>query len=732
MLSLSPPFLTLGDVMVFRDDVDPESFYYICQRPSLARDNDGKPVISVYCVLPESGVRSEDDILEAGLNLDVDLSVSDEELKEVKKLIQKSFGVTPKRLSNAPLHDGKVQFCMAQSNANSDSSWFVTSGVSPSMVGSNRVSLCVRASGKDAETLMAAAVEGVVPACVYYSLNLIGVSPVYHARMHANMETIYQRVQETSSVNAIFTSVSVDRILSDLESSKMLTVEIEETDPDIRSEAMSSLMSELRSKVIDAFFQPVPLEKNETSVGDKATQVIHSIIGGGYSMKKSINQRVLSEFTIDLSQKNAKLYGFYPQSQLDSMIQEAGVNMAEEVKWIRVDDLPYFEQVVNLRTAAEAFQEASIEGVQLECRVVDTDTGAEVYNQTQPPIPLFDRENNSYDFYFRRERKRNLAFEYRTTMYLRGVTTLLPGVIKSDWCRTDNPFIYVNPGNLLNQFKVELMLDDLAVFKTASQIMAMVEVVTYPEKAIVLSATPIMFSEANANSQFVSLLAGKDNDLRYNIELIYYLSGKNLSFRYEGFDSPVFVIPNPFEKQWTVDLKTHCNWDEISKVYLHTRYLDVEQDRWIEHEFQFTEGIPSGSLVAQCGPETPSRIFEYSVYVDYVNGDYAEAGWYHHKGSPSLHLYGDRIVSEQLVRIRVKNPEAIHAPQVKTADLVLVKDGVEDKVPITGAEIEYPCRPNLEGYLYYISIKKKDNRPFKTDKYPIESEDIEIEFPVRI
>ena len=115
-----------------------------------------------------------------------------------------------------------------------------------------------------------------------------------------------------------------------------------------------------------------------------------------------------------------------------------------------------------------------------------------------------------------------------------------------------------------------------------------------------------------------------------------------------------------------------------------------------------------------------------------MNGDYAEAGWYHHKGSPSLHLYGDRIVSEQLVRIRVKNPEAIHAPQVKTADLVLVKDGVEDKVPITGAEIEYPCRPSLEGYLYYISIKKKDNRPFKTDKYPIESEDIEIEFPVRI
>ena len=96
MLSLSPPFLTLGDVMVFRDDVDPESFYYICQRPSLARDNDGKPVISVYCVMPESGVRSEEDILEAGLNLDVDLSVSDEELKEVKKLIQKSldfFGI---------------------------------------------------------------------------------------------------------------------------------------------------------------------------------------------------------------------------------------------------------------------------------------------------------------------------------------------------------------------------------------------------------------------------------------------------------------------------------------------------------------------------------------------------------------------------------------------------------------------------------------------------------------
>ena len=733
MLSLAPPFLTTGDVMIFRDDVDSEAFYYVCQRPSIAKDADGNPVISMYCILPESGVRDDNDIVEAGLNLDVDLSITDKEFEEVKKLIKKSYGVNPKRLSPAPLHDGKVQFAMALSNGDKDPNWFVTSGMSPSMTGSNRVSLVVRANGKDAETMMAAAVDGIVPACIYYSLNLIGIAPVYHARMEAKMETIYHRFQQTSGVQWTLLSSEVDRVFSDLQEDKSLTVCIEETDPDIHSEALASLMNELKSKVIDTLFQPVTLEKNSAG---RSPGLISSLLGGAYAMKKSIDQRVLGDFVVDLSQKNAKLYGFYPQSQLDSMIQAAGIDMKSLVKWIRLDDLPYFEQKVDLQIAGEAFEAASVEKVQLECRVVDTDTNEIVYEQTQPPIPLFDRENPSSCFYFRRERKRNLVFEYRSTMYLKGGSSLLPGQVESDWCRTENPYIYVNPGALLNKFKLELILDDVAVFKKTTQIMAMVEIVTYPDNAVVLTAEPMFFKDGDVDSKTVTVLARKDDELRYNISLYYYLPGKNLEFKYNGLELPVFAIPNPFEKQWSVDLKSHCNWEEISRMYLYTRYLDVEQDRWIENEFTFSEEMPSCTMMAQCGPNTPSRVFEYSVYIDYVDGNRppAEAGWYRHKGSPSLHLYGDRIVSERVVRIRLNNPEALSNPSVKSASLVFVKDGAKvDEVSLTGAELEYACRPNMDGYACYIAVKKKDNRPLETKTmYPLESDELEIEFPQRL
>ena len=206
MLSLTPPYFTTGNLVIFRDDQINDCFYYASMLPRIARDKEDNPAISAYAILPESGsAANPENILEFGMNVDVDLGQTDAELEEARKEVKKQFGVSPKLFVPVPVHSGKVRFAMAQAGEEPDpDKWFVTSEVKPSLFGDNRASFAVRTSGSDAKKMLAAANKGAVSACVYYEMNLTGITPVYEAKMVAKMSTVYNRLKERSKTNYIF------------------------------------------------------------------------------------------------------------------------------------------------------------------------------------------------------------------------------------------------------------------------------------------------------------------------------------------------------------------------------------------------------------------------------------------------------------------------------------------------------------------------------------------------
>ena len=192
------------DLTIFLDD-DPKSnvFYYISQKPRLVVNDNGRAALSSYALLPETGTNKNNErVVEAGLSLDVDLSVSDELLDEAKKEIEKlNFGGNnPKKdkivLSPAPVQDGLVYFVMGQAGNEPDKKWFVSSGFRPSMLGSNRASLAVRASGDQAKNLIATMSQNAMIGTLKYEMNLVGVTPVYKARLYANMQQVYHHIEE--------------------------------------------------------------------------------------------------------------------------------------------------------------------------------------------------------------------------------------------------------------------------------------------------------------------------------------------------------------------------------------------------------------------------------------------------------------------------------------------------------------------------------------------------------
>ena len=113
MLSLRPPYFTTGDLVIFRDDQINDCFYYACLQPRLSPGRDGSPMISAYAILPESGsAANPENILEFGMNVDIDLGLTEAELEEARAAVKKQYGFEPKTFVPVPVHSGKVRFAI--------------------------------------------------------------------------------------------------------------------------------------------------------------------------------------------------------------------------------------------------------------------------------------------------------------------------------------------------------------------------------------------------------------------------------------------------------------------------------------------------------------------------------------------------------------------------------------------------------------------------------------------
>lgn len=664
MLSLRPPYLLAGNLMIFRDDKEEATFYYACQQPTLSVGEDGQVMISAYAIIPESGVNvKNDNILEAGLNLDVELSTTQEELDNAAAEIQKHFGVYPKVFSPAPIHSGNVYFTMAQSGKEPEKSgWFVTSGFSPSLFGNNKASLVVRTTGNNAELLIASIDAGVVPACVYYELELVGITPVYHASLVADMKLIYHHFEEKKNDNYIFYSEEINKAIDDLQDDRSLVFSVEELDPDIRAEAMQSLLNLLKSKVIDAFFQPVEFhEKSQDNKGSVLGKLfgidaglIKDLIPGRHYTKKVVDQSQLETITIDLSQSNAKTFTYYPQTLLKTMLERAGVNLSEKIEWVKIDDLPEKSQTVNMRVAADAFQSSSLKTIELFFRVVDSNTGDVI----KEDHALFEagKDELKKEFNYTRKRGVKYHYEYWGNMKLGSETDKLPTTLEVPLTRVESPYIFINPADYFKDYELKVYLDDRTMFDHTK--MVQVEVTAAIGEVEILTRNFIFkdsdFNEGKLEPKQFSIVADRNADLHFHIKLTYYLPNSKDIEMENDVKEGLFFVPNPFENQWTVDIKCDTNWEKCEFVRLYTRVFDPNRTSPIEQKFKFTKETIHQVLSVACGLDSPSQTFDYLIEWLPTDGEKPlKSGWHSHEGGSVLVLKEKDFVPKKVVRVQL-------------------------------------------------------------------------------
>lgn len=729
MLNLQPPYLDVGNVRIYTDDADPDIFYYVNQKPRLCINDEGKPAFSVYAVVPESGVgKDNDSILETGLSIDIDLGIPEEEMAIVREEIKNSFKRTAKTLSPAPLHKGVVNLYMAQKEGSDNAkNWYVSSGFSPSMIGTNRVSLAIRTTGEDAKRLVAALSNNQIMATINYDLEVVGITPAYKAYMKADMQQVYHHIDEKTSHNYIFYNKEIENIVEELQESHALVIEIEEQDPDIKAEAMKTLLNELKTEVIKQFFTEnklistgVTVDGIANSLANFSSKVVKTLIPNYTYSKKEIDETQLKTYEINLRQKNAKTFPISPQGQLKEIIDSAGINIDDYLTWVLLDDLEVKGQTVNVNLSATTFEGNFIKSVVTYCRVVDAETGEQV---KEPETLVFDGESVkttkklSTSFTYTHYRNKQYRYEYWSHIYLDSVPGILPCPLETKVSSTDSNYIYINPADYYKNFEIDLNLPDLSVFEQSNMILAKVRVFSDELEGQTVTNKDFVFDKDHAEHKTLSIITDREMKLRYMIDFTYVIPyAKDISLQVEeSQNSSILLVPNPFENHWQVNLDCTADWENVEKVILETRVKDAIQEDPICNTFTFQKDHTIDTLSVACSLNTEKNKFEYYYRVYYIDGSLIEGGWIPVEKETYLPINVNKLKSERTIQVKMKNPDDFIKNDIgeikvsfyptKNAE-AMVKSIVKAESMI---EFKYPWNKGDDKVYYYkFTAKDKD------------------------
>lgn len=224
MLYFDAPIGPIEGLMIYRDHQDPNLFYYVPERPRLAR-NEGVPEF-IYLKYkrditdnPALDPAVKESLGGGFLAFTVDLGVSDEQLDAIKEKLG-AFATGEVKLTPIQFRKGSVRLSTSKDLADAPGSsgneqrglrFFehVYGASKPSLFGFNRATFSLVLTQEAATLFEAALNAGVSPVGVIYDLEFLGLRPAFNVRITAEYHRIYEHLEMEFSARGQIQVVSL-------------------------------------------------------------------------------------------------------------------------------------------------------------------------------------------------------------------------------------------------------------------------------------------------------------------------------------------------------------------------------------------------------------------------------------------------------------------------------------------------------------------------------------------
>lgn len=737
MLQFSPPYLQSGRLTIFKDDKDSETFYYACSEPKIVADEDDNPKIFASAILPETGTMSTERsaIVEATISVDVELLPTDKEIDDAKKAIKEEWGIKAKVLSSAPVMDGTVYMLVAAAGAEPDpENFFITPKISPSVLGANTASLMAKADGLHATNMIASLTEDIFNASIFYELNILGIEPSFRAKMHVDWEKVYTHFEETKKIDYVFVKEEVTKTARSLEETDAIDIEIEELDPEVKSAATRQLFDTLSEKIIENIFNPTPMPKALASdIAEGASRVLSALLPGAHYIRKEKKEVQTASTTFNIVERKAKKFTFYPQALLSSLIEDIG-GIKDDIRWIKLDDMPFRSQVVDVALAADTFKTANVKSIKLDCRV--TQKSDDEVEKLQSFI-FSDGDELNKKFNFIHKNDEEYIYDYKATIFLDSGFNELPSTLDLDWSPASGAFIYFNAAQYFAPKELNVGIDDISIFQHCHLVQVDVHLLSEKED-LITQRTFILNNETTEYEKF-RIIAPKEKQLQYNLEVTYFLKdAPEHTVELKDYEEPYFFIDNPFENKWNTEITAIADWENTQKIIAEFRVLDVARSEYILDKHHFSQESEMYTLQVTTSLETPKSEFEYRLTAITTSGEIRRSPWKKHRG-PAL-IFSDTFNSERTICATLMSSPSFEEKEIRRASISFkYSDG--DQVDVESDKMHFEKvgdqvsfthempNHNEQEYHYRLMVMGENGERFKTKWISELADDIEIEIP---
>jgi hypothetical protein len=278
-------------MMIYGDHADPNLFYYVPERPRLAK-NDGIPEF-IYLKYrrditdnPAFDPDTKESLGGGFMAFTVDLGVDDDELKEIKKELGR-FADGEVKLTPIQFRKGSVRLTITKDAADAKDAppdtprgfaFFedIYGATTPSLFGFNRATFAVVLSQEAATLFEAALKSGVSPIGVIYDLEFLGLRPAFNVRITANYHRVYNELDiefgAKGQIYAVSLGVDIGAAFQKLRDKGVVKVEVLNftDDQNLRKQADAAFdwfKTELLKDFFKSSIEPPALMKSNTGGG---------------------------------------------------------------------------------------------------------------------------------------------------------------------------------------------------------------------------------------------------------------------------------------------------------------------------------------------------------------------------------------------------------------------------------------------------------------------------------